>query len=48
MPSTSVKKQIFNPHNPNKGFDEDWEANCSPGFMVSRFKASGMELPPFA
>lgn len=42
------KKQTINPHNPNPGFDEDWEANCSPGFMVSRFKASGMELLPRA
>lgn len=24
--------------------EEDWEANCSPGFMVSRFKAQGKEL----
>ncbi|KAJ5164892.1 uncharacterized protein N7500_006722 [Penicillium coprophilum] len=37
-------KQPFNPHNPNSGFDEDWESNCSPGFMVSKFKARGMEL----
>lgn len=42
------KKQIYNPHNPNSGFEEDWEANCSPGFMVSRFKAVGTELPPWA
>jgi hypothetical protein len=41
------KKQKLNPHNPNSGFDEDWEANCSPGFMVSRFKAVGMELLPW-
>jgi hypothetical protein len=40
----SSKKQTFNPHNPNPGFEEDWEANCSPGFMVSRFKAQGREL----
>ncbi|KAJ5548168.1 hypothetical protein N7513_005402 [Penicillium frequentans] len=38
------KKQTVNPHNPNSGFDEDWEANCSPAFMVSRFKATGKEL----
>ncbi|KAJ5928950.1 hypothetical protein N7466_007906 [Penicillium verhagenii] len=38
------KKQSFNPHNPNSGFDEDWETNCSPGYMVSRFKARGREL----
>lgn len=43
----STKKQTFNPHNPDSGFDEDWEANCSPGFMVSRFKAVGMELLPW-
>ncbi|KAJ5512798.1 hypothetical protein N7463_002350 [Penicillium fimorum] len=36
--------QPLNPHNPNSGFDEDWESNCSPGFMVSKFKARGMEL----
>ncbi|KAJ5482501.1 hypothetical protein N7475_001313 [Penicillium sp. IBT 31633x] len=40
----SPKKSSFNPHNPNPGFDEDWESNCSPGFMVSRFKARGDEL----
>ncbi|KAJ5760639.1 hypothetical protein N7520_007795 [Penicillium odoratum] len=28
----------------DSGFDEDWEANCKPGFMVSRFKAAGHEL----
>ncbi|KAJ5679483.1 hypothetical protein N7462_007727 [Penicillium macrosclerotiorum] len=44
----ATKKQSFNPHNPNPGFDEDWESNCSPGFMVSRFKAVGMELLPSA
>ncbi|KAJ5537109.1 hypothetical protein N7513_010295 [Penicillium frequentans] len=31
-------------HNPDSGFDEDWESNCKPGFMVSRFKAAGHEL----
>ncbi|EKV12500.1 hypothetical protein PDIG_44240 [Penicillium digitatum PHI26] len=36
--------QSFNSHNPNSDFEEDWEANCSPGFMVSRFKAQGREL----
>ncbi|KAJ5152198.1 hypothetical protein N7492_010493 [Penicillium capsulatum] len=45
MPS---KRTLSSVHNPNSGFDEDWEANCSPGFMVSRFKARGLELPPFA
>ncbi|KAJ5963673.1 uncharacterized protein N7479_003549 [Penicillium vulpinum] len=40
----STTRQNFNPHNPNSGFDEDWESNCSPGFMVSKFKARGREL----
>ncbi|KAJ5948695.1 hypothetical protein N7454_002002 [Penicillium verhagenii] len=31
-------------YNPDSGFDEDWEANCKPGYMVSRFKAAGHEL----
>ncbi|KAJ5646672.1 hypothetical protein N7490_003044 [Penicillium lividum] len=44
FPIFSSKKQTFNPHNPNSGFDEDWEANCTPGFMVSRFKAAGREI----
>ncbi|KAJ5104203.1 hypothetical protein N7532_004732 [Penicillium argentinense] len=38
------RKQSFNPHNPDSGFDEDWEANCKPGFMVSRFPAVGDNL----
>jgi hypothetical protein len=38
------RKGSINPHNPDSGFDEDWEANCSPGYMVSRFKAEGHEL----
>lgn len=42
-----VSAKTFNPHNPNPGFDEDWESNCTPGFMVSRFKARGQELPPW-
>lgn len=42
------RKNSLNPHNPNPGFDEDWESNCSKGYMVSRFKATGSELPPFA
>lgn len=48
MLPTSKKQQLFNPHNPNSGFDEDWESNCSPGFMVSRFKAVGREVLPWA
>ena len=44
LPILSTKKQTFNPHNPAPEFDEDWEANCSPGFMVSRFKAQGREV----
>ncbi|KAJ5199370.1 hypothetical protein N7491_000073 [Penicillium cf. griseofulvum] len=39
-----LTKQTSNPHNPDSGFDEDWESNCSPGFMVSKFKARGREL----
>ncbi|KAJ5794544.1 hypothetical protein N7457_001143 [Penicillium paradoxum] len=39
MASTDGQKPSFNPHNPDSGFDQDWESNCSPGFMVSRFKA---------
>lgn len=35
----SLSPKPFNPHNPDSGFDQDWEANCKPGFMVSRFKA---------
>ncbi|KGO72446.1 hypothetical protein PITC_076230 [Penicillium italicum] len=38
------KKQTFNPYNPDSEFEEDWESNCSPGFMVSRFKAQGREV----
>ncbi|KAJ5753916.1 uncharacterized protein N7511_008069 [Penicillium nucicola] len=38
------RKGSLNPHNPDTGFDEDWEANCKPGYMVSRFKAEGHEL----
>ncbi|KAJ5306100.1 hypothetical protein PENANT_c024G03724 [Penicillium antarcticum] len=38
------RKGSLNPHNPDNGFDEDWEANCKPGYMVSRFKAEGHEL----
>jgi hypothetical protein len=36
-------KLITNPHNPNPGFDEDWEVNWSPGFMGFRFPAVGMD-----
>ncbi|KAF9239234.1 hypothetical protein DTO027I6_4276 [Penicillium roqueforti] len=43
LPIISTKKQKSNPH-PAPEFDEDWEANCSPGFMVSRFKAQGREV----
>ncbi|KAJ6128672.1 hypothetical protein N7471_009889 [Penicillium samsonianum] len=39
-----LKKQTSNPYNPGSEFEEDWESNCSPGFMVSRFKAQGREL----
>ncbi|KAJ5116583.1 hypothetical protein N7456_000931 [Penicillium angulare] len=41
MAMFSSEKSGFNPHNPEPGFDVDWEANCSPGFMVARFKALG-------
>ncbi|KAJ5633620.1 hypothetical protein N7528_001462 [Penicillium herquei] len=41
------RKGSLNPHNPELGFDVDWEANCSPGYMVSRFPARGMELLPW-
>jgi hypothetical protein len=44
--ATERKNSLNNPHNPNEGFDEDWEANCSPGYMVSRFKASAREFLP--
>ncbi|KAJ5369802.1 uncharacterized protein N7496_005894 [Penicillium cataractarum] len=43
---STQRKNSLNPHNPDEGFDEDWEANCSPGFMVKRFKASGREFLP--
>ncbi|CAI7592023.1 unnamed protein product [Penicillium glandicola] len=42
--SLSISSETSNPYNPDEGFDEDWEANCSPGFMVSKFKAQGREL----
>ncbi|KAJ6096065.1 hypothetical protein N7486_006811 [Penicillium sp. IBT 16267x] len=40
----SMYSMETNPHNPDSGFDEDWESNCKPGYMVSRFKAAGHEL----
>lgn len=43
-----LSKQMSNGHNPDAGFDVDWESNCKPGFMVSRFKATGEEILPFA
>lgn len=43
-----LSKQMSNGHNPDNGFDVDWESNCSPGFMVSRFKAAGEEILHFA
>ena len=42
----SMLRRPSNPHNPDNGFDEDWEANCTPGFMVKRFKAKAMEMLP--
>lgn len=44
----SLQKQLSNGHNPEKGFDVDWESNCKPGYMVKRFKARGKEILPFA
>ncbi|KAJ6172102.1 hypothetical protein N7470_001169 [Penicillium chermesinum] len=44
----SANAHSFNPLNPDSGFDEDWDPNWSPGYMVSRFKARGKELGPWA
>ena len=43
-----ARKPSLNPHNPEPGFDVDWEANCKPGYMVSRFKAQGEEIMHWA
>ncbi|EPS31758.1 hypothetical protein PDE_06715 [Penicillium oxalicum 114-2] len=46
MIAATGRKNSATLYNPDAGFDEDWEANCSPGFMVKRFKASAKEFLP--